>query len=82
MGTNSTTLSAAYLACNVFAINRAFYTPINNGLAVGSIIYNNSNLTSPYNGFNNWIAVSYNGYGPVVAVQVSSFGFITNKVLC
>jgi len=82
MGTTSNSYTAAYLACAGFASNRGYYTLPYTGLAVGSVLYDNSNLTIPFVGNGNWIAVSYLGTGPIVAIQVNSSGVILDKVFC
>jgi hypothetical protein len=82
MGTISNSYTAAYLACAGFAMNRGYYTLPYTGLAVGSVLYDNSNLTIPFVGNGNWIAVSYLGTGPIVAIQVNSSGVILDRVFC
>jgi hypothetical protein len=82
MGTISNSYTAAYLACIGFAMNRGYYTLPYTGLAIGSILYDNQNLTAPFIGNGNWIAVSYNGFGPIVAIQVNSSGLILDRYFC
>jgi len=82
MGTTTNSYTAAYLACAGFASNRGYYTLPYTGLGVGSVLYDDSNLTIPFVGNGNWIAVSYLGTGPIVAIQVNSSGVILDKVSC
>jgi hypothetical protein len=75
----------AVLACNNKTCGRAWYRNAPSW-SIGQIVYNDINLTTPYNGGGNWIAVAtsigtYCG-GGWAAIQVDSSGVILDFISC
>jgi hypothetical protein len=76
MGVTSTYSSGAN-ACSARTCGRSYYLPAP-VVYVGQRIYNDSSLTSPFNGNNLWIAISYNCAGNWNVVQVDGNGYVIN----
>ena len=77
--------STSTLACNNKTCGRPWYKSIPSW-SLGSIVYDDSGLTTPVNGSNNWIAVAtstgtYCG-GGWAAIQIDSSGVIIGFVSC
>lgn len=75
-GTSSTYASGA-LACSNRNCTRPYYTilPV---VSVGQVIYDDSALTIPFNGGNNWIAVNLDCLGSWYVIQVDATGNVIN----
>jgi hypothetical protein len=74
------------LACSNKNCGRPYYKSIPSW-AVSTIVYDDSGLTTPFNGGNNWIAVdtatgAYCSGSGWAAIQVDSSGVILNFVSC
>lgn len=74
------------LACTNKNCGRPYYKSIPSW-AIGTIVYDDSSLTIPYNGGGNWIAVdtstgTYCGGFAWAAIEVSSLGVITDFISC
>jgi hypothetical protein len=74
------------LACNNKNCARPYWKSVPSW-AIGTIVYDDSALTTPYNGGGNWIAVdtstgTYCSGVSWAAIEVSSTGVITDFISC
>lgn len=72
------------LACSNKTCGRSYWKSVPSW-AIGTVVYDDSSLTTPFNGGNDWIAVATSSTfcgGGWAAVQVDSSGVILNFVSC
>jgi hypothetical protein len=72
--------TSSSIACFNSTTCRGYY--VASGLMSGAILYEDSYLTTPFDGNNYWFKLSYLGTGNPVAVQVNDNGVISNVTNC
>jgi hypothetical protein len=72
--------TSSSIACFNSTTCRGYY--VASGLMSGAILYEDSYLTTPFDGNNYWFKLSYLGSGNPVAVQVNDNGVISNVTNC